>query len=109
MRSCPQSSNAPPPPRPLDLSVYTEATCAELYARVVGIVFGPADTAGEALAAAAAAEQASLEVLFLFDRYFAAWALPIDEAAKLPACPFFAMVRILPDPAAAAGLALCDV
>jgi hypothetical protein len=108
MRSCPQSSNAPPPARPLDLSAYTEATRAELYARVAGIVFGPADTAGEALAAAAA-DQADLEILYLFDRYFAVWTLPAREASKLPAGQLFAMVRIQLDPAAPAGLALSDV
>jgi hypothetical protein len=109
MRSCPQSSNAPPPARPLDLSAYTEAIRDELYARVAGIVFGPADIAGEALAAAAAADRAGLEILFLFDRYFAAWALPAREAARLPAGRLFAMVRIQLDPAAPAGLALYDV
>jgi hypothetical protein len=109
MRSCSQCSNAPSPARPLDLSAYTEATRAELYARVVGIVFAPASTAGEALAAAAAADQADLEILYLFDRYFAVWALPAREAAKLPNGRLFAMVRIQLDPAAPAGLALYDV
>lgn len=109
MRSCPQSSNAPPPARPLDLAAYTEATRAELYARVAGIAFGPAGTAGEALAAAAAADQAGLEILYQFGRYFAVWTLPLREAAELPADRLFAMVRIQLDPAVPAGLALCDV
>ena len=109
MRSCPQSSNAPSPARPLDLSTYTEATRADLHARVAGIVFGAADTAAEALAAAAAAEQADLEILYLFDRYFAIWTLPTREATNLPDDRLFAMVRIQLDPAVPAGLALYDV
>ena len=109
MRSCPQSSNAPSPARPLDLSAYTEAIRADVYARVVGIVFGPADTAAEALAAAAAAEQASLEILYQFGRYFVAWTLPVREDAEPPADRLFAMVRIQLDPAVPAGLALYDV
>jgi hypothetical protein len=109
MRSCPQSSNAPKPSRPLDLSVYTEAIRAEIYARVVGMVFGPANTAAEALAAAAAARQAELDILNEFGRYFAVWVLPVRDPSKVPVERLFAMVRIQLDPAVPSGLALYNV
>jgi len=106
MRSCPQSSNVPSPPRPLDLSAHTEATRAELYARIIALAFG----AGEALAAA---DQADLEtlylILYLLARILAVWTLPAGEASKLPAGRLFAMVRIQLDPAAPARLALRGV
>jgi hypothetical protein len=107
MRSCPQSSNAPPPPRPLDLSVDSETTRSELYTRVAGVVFETSeDQPGDPLAAAA---DARLVILFLFNRFFAAWALPPHEADGLPACRRVEMVRVQPDPAVPAGVTLYEV
>jgi len=48
-------------------------------------------------------------ILFLFNRFFAAWAIPADETAGLPPCRRFEMVRVELDPAAPAGLMLSEV
>jgi hypothetical protein len=106
MRSCPQSSNAPPP-RPLDLSIDSETTRSELYRRVAGVVFERSeDQPADPLAAAA---RAGLVILFLFHRFFAVWDLPAHEAERLPPCRRIEMVRVQPDPAVPAGVTLYAV
>jgi hypothetical protein len=111
MRSCPQCTNAPPPSFFLDLSADSPATRSALYSRVADLVFEPEDDddTGEPIASADAAQRAGLVIMFLFNRYFAAWALPADEAAGLPPCRCFEMVRIELDPEAPAGLLLSEV
>ena len=110
MRSCPQCTNAPPPSPCLDLSADSPATRSALYSRVADLVFEPADDdTGEPVAPADAAQRAGLVILFLFNRFFAAWAVPADEAAGLPPCRRFEMVRVELDPEAPAGLMLSEV
>ena len=111
MRSCPQCTNAPPPPPFLDLSADSPAIRSALYSRVAGLVFEPEDDddTGEPVAPADAARRAGLVILFLFNRFFAAWAIPADEAAGLPPCRRFEMVRVELDPEAPAGLMLSEV
>jgi hypothetical protein len=73
MRSCPQCTNAPPPPPFLDLSADSPAARSALYSRVAGLIFEPEDDddTGEPIAPADAAQRAGLVILFLFNRYAA--------------------------------------
>ena len=70
---------------PLDLSRFSEASRRRLYDRVAEILFAPPSPP------TFTPDQARLQVVYLFGRWFAAW-LNLDE---LPTCPEHQRIQVV--------------